>query len=304
MLIQMLIRRLRRFIAEAFSGMIKNGLMTVASIVVVTSCLLMLGIFLLVTINVNNISNEIADSCQVKAIVTDEAQADKAKLDKIESEIKKIKYTKDVTYENGVKYFSDIKDSMSPEDRKPLEGLPEDLLNDAFNVSVDDISHTDKIAELISKIDGVKEVQNGRDVITLINTIRNMVHNVSFWIILVFMIISIFIISNTIKLTVHNRRKEINIMKYVGATDSYIRWPFIIEGIMVGIISALIAYGVTTSAYNALYGAAVTEGSIVKFLELMEFGEIWKIFALSYLGLGAVIGAVGSALSVRKYLKV
>lgn len=300
----MLIRRLRRFIAEAFSGMIKNGLMTIASMIVVTSCLLMLGIFLLVTVNVNNISNEIADACQVKAIVTDEAQADKEWLDRIESAIKEIKYTKDVTYENGVKYFSDIKDSMSPEDRKPFEGLPEDLLNDAFNVSVDDISHTEEIAKLISKIDGVKEVQNGQDVITLINTIRNMVHNVSFWIILVFMIISIFIISNTIKITVHNRRKEINIMKYVGATDAYIRWPFIIEGIMVGILSALIAFGITYSAYNALYGAAVKDNSIVKFLELLEFKKIWKIFALSYAGLGAVIGAVGSAFSVRKYLKV
>lgn len=304
MLTQMLIRRLRRFIAEAFSGMIKNGLMTIASVIVVTSCLLMLGIFLLVTLNVNNISNEIADACQVKAIVTNEAQADKAKLDKIESEIKKIKYTKDVTYENGVKYFAEIKESMTPEDRKPLEGLPEDLLNDSFNVSVDDITHTDKIAKLISEIDGVKEVQNGHDVITFINTIRVMVQRVSFWIILLFMMISIFIISNTIKLTVHNRRKEINIMKYVGATDSYIRWPFIIEGIMVGIVSALIAFGVTSSAYNALCSATIHDDSIVKFLELMDFKSIWKVFALSYAGLGAVIGALGSALSVRKYLKV
>ena len=303
-LTQMLIRRFRRFIAEAFSGMIKNGLMTIASVVVVTSCLIMLGVFLLVTLNVNNISNEIADSCQVKAIVTDEAQADKAKLDKIESEIKKIKYTKDVTYENGVKYFAEIKESMTPDDRKPLEGLPEDLLNDAFNVSVDDITHTDKIAKLISEIDGVKEVQNGHDVITFINTIRVMVQRVSFWIILLFMMISIFIISNTIKLTVHNRRKEINIMKYVGATDSYIRWPFIIEGIMVGVLSAAIAYGITSSVYGAICKTVIQDNSIVKFLELMDFNSIWKIFVLSYAGLGAVIGALGSAFSVRKYLKV
>lgn len=300
----MWIRSMRRFIAEAFSGMFKNGLMTVASIIVVTSCLIMLGVFLVVTLNVNNLSENIADSCQVKVYVTDDAQKDAKKLKEIRKAIEDIHYAEDVQYENGVKRFKKIKEDMSAEELESFNGLPDDLLNDAFNVTVNDITNTSKITEELKKIDGVEKVANDQDVVSIINTVRNTVKNVSVWIILAFMLISIFIISNTVKLTVHNRRKEINIMKYVGATDSYIRWPFIIEGIIVGLISAGVAFIVTNSLYAALYNAVSNDQSIVKFIELLKFKNIWDIFAVSYAGLGAIIGALGSAFSIRKYLKV
>ena len=300
----MWIRNLRRFIAEAFSGMFKNALMTIASIVVVTSCLIMLGVFLVVTLNVNKLSDNLADACQVKAYVTDEAQQSPDELKKIEQAIKKLKYAKEVQYENGVERFNEMKSKMTADELENLEGLPEDLLNDAYNVTVDEISNTEKITKSLREIDGIKSVKNGQDVVTVINSLQKTVKNVSLWIILAFMLISIFIISNTVKLTVHNRRKEINIMKYVGATDSYIRWPFIIEGIIVGLMSALIAFGITYSAYSALYGLANNDQSIVKFVQLLKFSEIWDIFAVSFAGLGAIIGALGSAFSIRKYLKV
>ena len=300
----MWIRNLRRFIAEAFSGMFKNALMTIASIVVVTSCLIMLGVFLVVTLNVNKLSDNLADACQVKAYVTDEAQQSPDELKKIEQAIKKLKYANEVQYENGVERFNEMKSKMTADELENLEGLPEDLLNDAYNVTVDEISNTEKITKSLREIDGIKSVKNGQDVVTVINSLQKTVKNVSLWIILAFMLISIFIISNTVKLTVHNRRKEINIMKYVGATDSYIRWPFIIEGIIVGLISALIAFGITYSAYSALYGLANNDQSIVKFVQLLKFSEIWDIFAVSFAGLGVIIGALGSAFSIRKYLKV
>ncbi len=296
-------RRLRRAVAEAFSGMIKNGLMTVASVVVVTSCLIMLGVFLIVTLNVNSMSDDIADSCQVKVYVTREAQ-DGGMLDSIEDQIKKISYTKEVTYENGVAAFKRIKGQMDESELASFEGLPDDLLPDAFNVTVDDIANTAKITKILGEIEGVEKVDSGDDVVSMINTIRNAVKKISFWIIIAFMLISIFIISNTVKLTLHNRRKEINIMKYVGATDSYIRWPFIIEGMLVGIISALIAFGITHSVYGALSGAVTGDNSIVSFIKLLSFNDIWQIFALSYATLGIVIGSLGSAFSIRKYLKV
>ena len=300
----MWIRSIRRFIAEAFSGMFINGLMTIASIIVVTSCLIMLGVFLVVTINVNYFSETVADMCQIKAYVTEEAQSDTAKLKSIEKQISKISHIENVEYENGVKRFKKLKDNMTEEERKPFIGLPDDLLNDAYNITVDDISNTKIVTEEINKIAGIKNIENGLDVVTIINTIRTTVKNISFWVIIAFMLISIFIISNTVKLTVHNRRKEINIMKYVGATDSYIRWPFIIEGIFVGLISAGIAFAVTQSVYAALYNAISNDGNIIKFFRLMKFKDIWDIFAISYAGLGAVIGALGSAFSIKKYLKV
>ena len=299
----MWIRNIRRFIAEAFSGIFKNALMTIASLIVVTSCLLMLGVFFVVTLNVNSISEDVADACQVKAYITNEAQAE-GRQNEIEEQIRRISYTKDIVYENGVEAFKKIKEDMSEEDRLSFSGLPDDLLNDAFNITVDDISNTEKITKALMKIDGIEKVESGDDIVSFINSVRHTVKNVSFWLILAFMFISIFIISNTVKLTVHNRRREINIMKYVGATDSYIKWPFIIEGIIVGIISAGIAYLVTSSVYTGLVSTTSQNASVVSFIKLLSFKEIWHIFALSYAGLGAVIGAIGSAMSVRKYLKV
>lgn len=299
----MWIRNIRRFIAEAFSGIFKNALMTIASLIVVTSCLLMLGVFFVVTLNVNSISEDVADACQVKAYITNEAQAE-GRQNEIEEQIRRISYTKDIVYENGVDAFKKIKEDMSEEDRLSFSGLPDDLLNDAFNITVDDISNTEKITKALMKIDGIEKVESGDDIVSFINSVRHNVKNVSFWIILAFMFISIFIISNTVKLTVHNRRREINIMKYVGATDSYIKWPFIIEGTIVGIISAGIAYLVTSSVYTGLVSTTSQNASVVSFIKLLSFKEIWHIFALSYAGLGAVIGAIGSAMSVRKYLKV
>lgn len=299
----MWIRNIRRFIAEAFSGIFKNALMTMASLIVVTSCLLMLGVFFVVTLNVNSISEDVADACQVKAYITNEAQIE-GRQNEIEEQIRRISYTKDIVYENGVDAFKKIKEDMNEEDRLSFSGLPDDLLNDAFNITVDDISNTEKITKALMKIDGIEKVESGDDIVSFISSVRHTVKNVSFWIILAFMFISIFIISNTVKLTVHNRRREINIMKYVGATDSYIKWPFIIEGIIVGLISAGIAYLVTSSVYTGLVSTTSQNASVVSFIKLLSFKEIWHIFALSYAGLGAVIGAIGSAMSVRKYLKV
>ena len=123
----MWIRNLRRFIAEAFSGMFKNALMTIASIVVVTSCLIMLGVFLVVTLNVNKLSDNLADACQVKAYVTDEAQQSPDELKKIEQAIKKLKYAKEVQYENGVERFNEMKSKMTADELENLEGLPDAL---------------------------------------------------------------------------------------------------------------------------------------------------------------------------------
>ena len=300
---QMWIRNFRRFIAEAFSGMIKNGLMTVASVVVVTSCLILLGIFLIVTLNVNSISENIADACEIKVYITDEAKYC-GKIQSISNEIKSLDHLEAITFENGEKSFKEIKKGMNDEELALFEGLPDNLMNDSFNITVDDISNTRKISEKIKQIDGVKSVENSEKVVTFINSVRKGVKHFSFWTILAFMLISIFIISNTVKLTVHNRRKEINIMKYVGATDSYIRWPFIIEGILVGLISAIIAFVLTNSVYSAIYNAVSHDSSLIKFIELLRFKDIWDVFAISYAGLGAVIGAMGSAFSIRKYLKV
>lgn len=299
---QMWIRNLRRFIAEALSGMVKNGLMTIASIVVVTSCLFIFGVFMAVTLNVNHIGEQIANSCQIQVYITNEAKYG-GKIQEISDKIKKISHVEKVSFETGEKTFKDFKKGLSDDEKKSFAGLPDDVVSDSFKINLDDISHTSQVAEKLGEIDGVESVENRQDIVNIVNRATKLIKRASMWLVLVFMLISIFIISNTVKLTVHNRRKEINIMKYVGATDSYIRWPFIIEGIFAGIISAAIAFAVTDSSYVAILNLMDSTVSSVT-VDVLSFGEIWKTIACSYLVLGAAIGALGSAFSIRKYLKV
>lgn len=300
----MWIRNFRRFVAEAVSGMVKNGLMTVASIIVVTSCLFIFGVFMVVTLNVNHIGNQIANSCQIQVYITNEAKYG-GKIQGISDQIKKISHVDEVIFETGEKTFTDFKKGLSEEEKTSFQGLPDDVVSDSFKITLDDISYSKQVSEKLGEIDGVESVENRQDLVNVINKLTNIIKRVSFWIVIVFMLISIFIISNTVKLTLHNRRKEINIMKYVGATDSYIRWPFIIEGIFAGLISAAIAFAITDSIYVALSNM-INGGmpAVNMTIDILSFGSVWKIIAASYLMLGAAIGALGSAFSIRKYLKV
>jgi len=124
-------------------------------------------------------------------------------------------------------------------------------------------------------------------------------------ILILLVVISIFIIANTIKLTVHARRKEISIMKYVGATNGFIRWPFIVEGILIGIVSAMISILILGVSYNFIVGK-IMESSVTSMINitLLQFSDIFGLVVAVYLGLGIGIGCIGSAISMRKYLKV
>lgn len=297
----MWIRNFRRGVSEAFSGLAKNALMTAASIIVVTSCLILFGVFLFITLNINNLASNVADSCEITVYITEEADKE-GKIQSISNQIKKLEHMESITYEDGVETFKKIKKKMPKDQLDSFSGLPDDVMSDSFTVKVDAIENSMELAEQIRKIDGVESVKTGEDVVGFITTFNNIARQVSFWAILAFMLISIFIISNTIKLTVHNRRREINIMKYIGATDAYIRWPFIMEGILVGLISAGVAFAVTYFAHTAIDKA--TGKNIISILEILKFKNVWDIFAVAYAVLGVIIGAIGSGFSIRKYLKV
>ena len=124
--------------------------------------------------------------------------------------------------------------------------------------------------------------------------------------IIILVIISVFIISNTIKLTVFARRKEINIMKFIGATDWFIRWPFVVEGVIIGIAGAVIAFVVSAYGYNALEGKFNKDILSIgtEFLKLIKIGEVWSQVIVSYAAIGIIVGALGSFLSIRRYLRV
>ncbi len=298
----MLIRFARRFTYEAISNIFKNGLMSLASLFITASCLFVFGVFLVFTANLNSFGEQVADQCQMQVYITDEASRT-GQIQRISDSIKKIDGVSAVTFERGVDTFAKFKEGLTEEELVSYSGLPDDIIDDSFKVTLHDITETQIKSEEISKIDGVLRVQNRQDMINIVYSVSNAIRHVSLWIILIFMFISVFIISNTIKLAVYARRKEINIMKYVGATDSFIRWPFMIEGMIVGFCGAVVAFFVLQSCYAAALSALGTlpAGAIISF---RKFGEIWYVILIPCALVGIAIGAIGSAMSIRKHLKV
>ena len=299
----MSIRMFRRFVAEACHGMVKNGLMTIASLFVVTACLFIFGVFMVVTMNINYLGEQLANQCQIQVYITSEAKYG-GMIQGISDQIKQIPEISGVTFETGEQTFENFKADLSEEELVYFGGLPSDIISDSFKVTLEDISQSEEVAQKLSQIQRVERVENSQDIINIVNNVTQIIRHISVWIIIIFAFISLFIISNTIKLAVHSRGREINIMKYVGATDAYIRWPFIIEGILTGLVAAVISYFITQFAYMGVASAIDNTSAIGSIINLKKFSEIWNTILVSYLLLGSLIGAFGSAISVRRYLKV
>lgn len=300
----MLIRNLKRMLSDALRSVVRNGFMSAASILVSVACLFVFGVFTMLTININYMGEQAANQCQIQVFV-DEAITDEAVVAAIGDQIKQNQYVKELTFKSGDELFNEYVSSIPKEQQAYFEGVPSSIISDIYKVTLTDISKTKQVAEYISKIEGVKTVKSSEKLTTNVQRITKTVRNISIWVVIIFAFISIFIISNTIKLTVHNRRKEINIMKYVGATDSFIRGPFVTEGVLVGFIAAVIAYFLTEYGYNSLLkliGSSDPVGTSI--ISFKSFGEMAFVIAGGYLAIGMGLGAIGSAVSMRKYLKV
>ena len=175
-------------------------------------------------------------------------------------------------------------------------------LRDMYLITLTDLSKSQETVDQMDDIAGIVKIQQNEDSINKLVSVANYIRNFSLWIIIALAIVSIFIISNTIKLTVYTRRKEINIMKFVGATDWFIRWPFIIEGIAIGIIGAGASIAVIMAGYGAIVN--VVNSLNIMFLTVRPLNELTGVIVGSSLGLGAILGGVGSLISVRKHLNV
>ena len=291
-------------LSDALRSVVRNGFMSAASILVSVACLFVFGVFTMLTININYMGEQAANQCQIQVFV-DEAITDEAVVAAIGDQIKQNQYVKELTFKSGDELFNEYVASIPKEQQAYFEGVPSSIISDIYKVTLTDISKTKQVAEYISKIEGVKTVKSSEKLTTNVQRITKTVRNISIWVVIIFAFISIFIISNTIKLTVHNRRKEINIMKYVGATDSFIRGPFVTEGVLVGFIAAVIAYFLTEYGYNSLLkliGSSDPVGTSI--ISFKSFGEMAFVIAGGYLAIGMGLGAIGSAVSMRKYLKV
>ena len=296
----MRIKGFRYFITEAFKNIFSNGWMTLASIFTVMASLLILGVFLVLSINLNSMIGDLQGSYELIAVVDEKTTIDG--LMAIRKDIERIENVNDAFLENKGDRLEELKKNFGDNSALLDRYKDDNPLRDWYKVTLADLDRSDETAEKLEQVDGVVKVIRNQDAIDNLVRIANYIRRFSLWIILALAVVSIFIISNTIKLTVYTRRKEINIMKFVGATDWFIRWPFIIEGILIGLVGSLASVALILGCYQFLI--SIVQNLSIVFVQLKPFGEILPIVLWSSFGLGAVLGGLGSFLSVRKHLNV
>ncbi|KUK09436.1 MAG: Cell division protein FtsX [Caldanaerobacter subterraneus] len=295
----MLFRNFRYFIKEGFSNLARNRLMTVASVTSVMAALVILGMFLLIILNVNHMAYQVESQLELKAFLKDDLSGEQ--IQRIGEEIKGIDGVSSVVFESKEQALEKFKKQLG-EKSYLLEGLEKDNpLPQSYIVKVKDANLIKDIADEIKGINGVDKVSYGQDVVEKLLGIIRIIRIVGLAIISILFVISIVIISNTIKLGVFARRREINIMKYIGATDWFIRWPFLIEGIVLGLLGALLSVGVLALMYG--YTLDYVNSRLIVF-NLLPLSDVIKDMALYFALLGSLIGAIGSGLSIKRFLNV
>ena len=221
-----------------------------------------------------------------------------------QEDLNKIEGVNSVTFVSKEEAYNTMKERLG-KNEKALRGFTSDMFSVSYMVTLTDLSMNDQVYEAINNLDTVRLIQNKRDTIQTLSKVGNTIQIVTFVMFAILILISLFIISNTIKLTVHARRKEISIMKYVGATNGFIRTPFIIEGIIIGLISGILSILIVGGGYNYIVTQLVQSETWQRLsINLLSFADLFGQIVLVYMLLGVGIGVIGSSISMKKYLDV
>ena len=297
-------------LGEGIRNVFKNKKSTSASIIIMSLTMLIFGVFFVITQNINSIMKQIESEQGIEVFLYDISE-DQTKA--LEDYIRNIDGINTVEYKSKEDALNQLKSQFK--DREDLlSGYDENNIFPAsYVVTLTDLTKNNEVKQKIDEYDKgksdtekvIKKITSSDETITTLINLANGIRIITGVILVILIIISIFIISNTIKLTVHTRRKEISIMKYVGATNSFIRWPFIVEGIIIGIISGAISIIILGINYN-LIANKILESQVVSAMSinLLTFADMFGLIVLVYTILGVGIGILGSCISMRRYLKV
>ncbi|NMA34887.1 MAG: ABC transporter permease [Clostridiaceae bacterium] len=299
----MKIRTLRYFFKEGFINSYRNKLMSLASVLIVIASLIIFGIFVLITLNMQHNISIWKEQPQLQAFCYEEL--DETQIRRVEDVIKtdnRILAYEKVDKEQALQKMRQKLDK----DAAILDGYGADIFPVSFIIRLKDVSYSDEVVKDLEKITGIEKVSYSQDTVEMITRISHWFSLGSSLMIIIFLVVAVFIIANTIKLTVFARRREINIMKYIGATDWFIRWPFVVEGVIISITGAILAFIVSAYGYKAIVDKfaqdAFFENS--KLLSLLSIESVWTRIAISYAVIAVVVGMLGSFLSIRRHLKV
>lgn len=287
---------------EAFKSLWRNRLMSIASISSVSATLMILGIIFAIIININAMAQSAKDQFDsIQAYLVDDLSSEE--ITQIKEKIESVNGVLSVSYESKTDALKRMKESWK-DNAYLLEGLESNPLPSSLIIYLKDIYYSGEVLSEIKGLKGIEEIKSYQDIVEQLLSITEAVRKTGIIVIFVLIAISTFIIHNTIKITVASRHREINIMKYVGATNWFIRWPFLAEGTMLGLIGAGIAAGLMKLAYDYVFNLMHSDFYVLVAAYVIPPGSLMKDVVFLFLIIGAGIGALGSIWSMRKYLNV
>lgn len=288
------------FFKESFKSLRRNRTLSIASSFTVASTLFILGIFMLTILNVNQGVKGLESTVQVQVYLNDDITISDKKA--VENKLNAVSDVTNITYQSKEQSYKKMKDRMGTEKKSILDGLENrNPFPAVYVINVKKPEVVDSVVKAVKGMNGIYEIKDSRSFINKVLSITKTVKLVGGIVFVILICVSVFLIGNTIKLTVYSRRKEIGIMKYIGATDWFIRWPFIIEGMVLGIIGAFISDVILYYAYKAVY--VKIENSFM-FIDLIKPSYVLATLTWEFMLAGILIGAFGSIQAIRRFLSV
>lgn len=284
---------------EGFRNVWVNRLMSLASVTVLMACLIIMGAGIMIYFNINNVVDKVQSQNVVMVYVANDASEDETT--QIGTSLKGISNVESCEFVPKEVAFQEQIQSMGG-DAALFEGFDEIPLPDAYKVTVKDLSQFETTVSQIKQINKVDSVRENSDLASKLLSLRHAVSIVSVGLVVMLFLVALFIISNTIRITMFSRKLEISIMKAVGATNWFIRWPFMIEGMILGTISGIVSLGVLWGLYAVAEKVFAQTLSLIGF-SLVPFSGYWWQILLVFVAIGLFTGGFGSLVSMAKYLK-
>jgi len=296
----MKINTIKYFIIDALKSLKRNKTVSLASVATVAATLFILGAFLLIVININAGIQGLGAKLEVQIFLHDNVSiSDKSA---IERDLNNVKGVTEVRFENKADALNKAKQQFGSDSKSLTQGLEKgNPFPSSYVVRVDKPEVVSSVVKATTGLKGIEQINDVRDIVNKMIKINDTLKIIGLVLFVILISVSLFLIGNTIKLTVYSRKKEIGIMKFVGATDWFIRWPFIIEGMLLGVSGAIISTGVLYYAYRLVF---LKSNSVILGVTLMNPQYILSTILWQFMIGGLVIGSIASSVSIRKFLIV
>ena len=287
------------YLSEGFHSIFTHGFMSFAAVCMIVACLLIMGSFSLLAINLDHMLGDLEAENEFLAYIDETYSEEEARA--IQPQIEAIPNVSEVTFGTREEALEDWKEGRADNDL--MDSLQPEVLRDRFRIHVADIEQLKETSDAVETVTGVVKVSAAYEIAQGFVLVRNIATGVALVLIGILAIVSLFIIANTIKLATFYRREEIAIMKMCGATNAFIQWPFVVEGLLLGLTGALVAFFAQWGVYQ-LVSRLIIQGNGLSLVTIVPYtnliGTILPVFCLT----GAVIGVGGSLLAIRKFLQV